>query len=201
MNMVKNRHTVLDEDADLVIAWLQGEVSAFEELVRKHQKRIFNLAYRYMGNYEDACEVTQEAFVAAFRGRDTLRGAARFSIWLTGITVKHSRDRLRKTVAGRDNRPFPSEVQSPVGDGGVPREVSASSPEQLEWHDLSGKIQGCINSLDADTREMTILRDVQGFSYDDICEILSIREGTVKSRLTRARELVRDCLKRTAGAN
>jgi RNA polymerase sigma-70 factor (ECF subfamily) len=198
--MVKHRHAIHDEDADLVIAWRQGDISAFEELVRKYQKQILNLAFRYLGDYEDACEVTRNAFAAAFRGKDSFRGAARFSIWLTGITVKISRERLREAVAGRSTRAVPSEVLPSVGTGGFTREVSASSPELPEWHDLSGKIQGCLNSLDADTREMIILRDVQEFSYDEICDILSIREGTVTSRLTKARELVKDCLKQAAGA-
>jgi RNA polymerase sigma-70 factor, ECF subfamily len=198
--MTIDLHAIHDDDADLVIAWRQGEISAFEELVRKYQKRMLNIAYRCVGNYEDACEVTQDAFVAAYRGRDAFRGAARFSIWLTGITVKLSRNRSRKTGPGRDDRAVSSEVQVARGNGGVTREIPASAPDQLVWHDLSGKIQGCISSLDADSREMIVLRDVQGFSYDEVCAILSIREGSVKSRLSSARELVKDCLKRATGA-
>ena len=198
--MTIDLHAMHDDDADLVIAWRQGEISAFEELVRKYQKRMLNIAYRCVGNYEDACEVTQYAFVAAYRGRDAFRGAARFSIWLTGITVKLSRNRLRKIGSGRDDRAVSSEVQVARGNGGVTREIPASAPDQLVWHDLSGKIQGCISALDADSREMIVLRDVQGFSYDEVCAILSIREGSVKSRLSSARELVKDCLKRATGA-
>ena len=195
MLMTKTRHAIHDEDADLVIAWRQGNTSAFEELVKKYQKRMFNIAYRCTGNYEDACEVTEDAFVAAYRGRNSFRGAVRFSAWLTGITVKLSRTRHGATPAGRTGSSPSSHVRMAGGGN-----VTGLAPELPEWHDLSGRIQGCLDSLDAETREMVVLRDVEGFPYGEICEILAIREGTINTRLTKARELVKDCLKPAAGA-
>jgi RNA polymerase sigma-70 factor (ECF subfamily) len=183
----------------MVIAWRRGGISAFEELVRKYQKRMFNIAYLCVGDYEDACEVTRDAFVTAYRGKETFRGAIRFSAWITCITIRLSRSRLRKSRTGRSDRSVSSDLQMAGGHGEVARKVPASAPEQLERLDLSGKLHGCIGALDADSREMIVLRDVQGFSFVEICSILSIREGTVKSRLSRARELVKDCLKRAEG--
>jgi RNA polymerase sigma-70 factor, ECF subfamily len=194
--MTKTRHAKQDEDADLVIAWRQGKTPAFEELVGKYQKRMFNIAYRCTGNYKDACEVTDDAFVAAYRGRNSFHGVVRFSAWLTGITVKLSRNRHSKLQTGRNDSAPSSDIQHMAGGVKVPD----SAPALPEWHDLPGRIQGCLNSLDADTREMIVLRDMQGFSYEEICDILSIREGTINSRLTRARELIKDCLKRAEGA-
>ena len=199
--MTRDRLAIHDEDAELVIAWRRGEFSAFEELVRKYQKRMLNIAYRCVGDYEAACEVVQDAFAAAYRGGESFRGAARFSTWLTGITVSLSRNRLPQSRNKRSSEAYPPGAPPADFTGGAHREhPSPSAPEQLEMLDLSEKLHGCIGALDADSREMIVLRDVQGLTYEEICAILVIREGTVKTRLSRAREMAKDCLKRAAGA-
>ena len=97
--MKDDRHNIVDEDAALVASWRRGELSSFEALVRKYQKRMLNIAFRITDDYEDACEVTQDAFVAAFKGIESFRGAARFSTWLTSITLNLSRNRQKVDVS------------------------------------------------------------------------------------------------------
>jgi RNA polymerase sigma-70 factor, ECF subfamily len=173
--MSKYRHTTTDEDSALVVSWRSGELASFEALVAKYQKRMFTIAVRITGDYEDACEVVQAAFVAAYRGIDSLRGAARFSTWLTGITVSQCRNRLEQAPAASPTRP---------------RLVQAT---------LHEKLQDCIKALPVELREALVLRDVQEFSCAEICDILAVPEGTVKSRLFQAREMVRGCLKQAVG--
>src|SRR5512137_1129582 len=114
--MSEDRHNIIDEDAALVAAWRRGEISSFEALVRKYQKRMLNIAFRITDDYEDACEVTQDAFVAAYKGIDSFRGAARFSTWLTSITLNLSRNRHQQTQAKRRNEVSPLDNPGEGGD-------------------------------------------------------------------------------------
>lgn len=194
-------HNGSDEDATLVASWRQGEIASFEALVRRHQKRMFNIAYRITGDYEDACEVVQDAFIAAYRGIGSFRGASRFVTWLTSITVNTARNRLQQLRTKRHNESFSLDVlegeDCPLPHGSW--SAAPSDLERLERLELYEKLHGCIGTLAAEYRETIVLRDLQDFSYDEMCAILSVRPGTVKSRLFRAREMVKDCLKRAVG--
>jgi len=200
--MRDDRQTTIDDDAELVASWRSGELSSFEALVRRHQKRMLNIAFQITGDYEDACEVVQDAFLAAYRGIDSFRGASRFSTWLTSITVNLSRNRLQQVRAKRHNEAYSLDCPADGTESSRSREVACPAPsalDRVERLDLHEKLQGCIKALAAEFREAIVLRDLQDFSYDEICAILKIREGTVKSRLFRAREMVKDCLKRAVG--
>jgi RNA polymerase sigma-70 factor (ECF subfamily) len=200
--MSDDLHAISDDDAALVASWRHGDISSFEALVRKHQKRMLNIAFRIVGDYEDACEVAQDVFVAAYRSIDSFRGASRFSTWLTSITVNLSRNRLRQVQTKRQNELYSPDGQPAGEDCGPVQERPSAAPsalERLERLDLHEKLQACIRALTAEFRETIVLRDLQDFSYDEMCTILKVREGTVKSRLFRAREMVKDCLKRAVG--
>jgi len=200
--MRDDRHNIIDEDAALVASWRRGEISSFEALVRKYQKRMLNIAFRITDDYEDACEVTQDAFFAAYKGIDSFRGAARFSTWLTSITLNLSRNRHQQVQAKRRK-----EVHSYDGPTGgenpafVPERPAPgpSALEQLERRVVHERLLQCIKALSVEFREAIVLRDLQDYSYGEICAILNIREGTIKSRLFRARDMVKDCLKRGLG--
>ncbi len=88
--------TTADEDAELVEQSQKGDLDAFEQLVQKHQKRMFNIALRIAGDHDDASEIVQDAFVAAFRNIRKFRGASRFTTWLTTITINQARNRLKQ---------------------------------------------------------------------------------------------------------
>jgi len=191
-----------DEDAELVSLCKQGSIDAFEVLVKKYQKRMFNIAYRMISNYEDACEVVQDAFVSVYKSIHTFKEKARFSTWLYTIVMNLSKNRL-KQLQFKSYREELS-IDDPVytDDSMMKVEPVSGEPsmlEKLEREDIQQKIQRCINSLDSEYKEVIILRDIQGFSYDEIRDMLKIQEGTVKSRLFRARSTLKDCLKRLMG--
>lgn len=178
---------------ELVAACRNGDSGAFEVLVRRHQKAMLNLAYRVVGSYEDACEVVQDAFVAAYKGLSSFREEASFSTWLTTITLNHARNGLERIVARRRREGHSLAEQDPPS-------TAPSALEQMEDRAVRKQIEKCIASLPVEFREVLVLRDIQERSYEEIGAVLKVREGTVKSRLFRAREGVKECLKRAMGA-
>ena len=192
------------EDVDRVIVskCQKGDIQAFESLVGKYQKKMLNTAYRMIGDYQEACEVTQEAFLSAYRGIKKFRGEATFTTWMTGIVLNQARNRLKqmKTRSRYESVSLDVPVESP--EGMITREVASedcSASEQLEKKDTARMIQDCLNDLDPEFREVVVLREIQGYSYDEIRGILDLPEGTVKSRLFRAREILKGILKKRMG--
>jgi RNA polymerase sigma-70 factor, ECF subfamily len=191
-----------DEDAKVVLLCQKGDTDAFEVLVERHQKRMLNIAYRMMGNYDEACDVVQEAFLAAYRAIRSFRREATFSTWLYGIVVNHARNRI-KQVQGRMRHETCS-IDDPVGlkGGSLQREIPdcrESAVERMEKKEIEARVQECIQTLESEYREVLVLRDIQGFSYEEISDMLSIPDGTVKSRIFRARAVLKDCLVKVLG--
>ena len=200
--MRRREHLVIDEDAKLVSFCKKGNVDAFEELVRKHQKKMLNIAFRMIGDYEDACEIVQDAFVSAYKAIRHFEEKARFSTWLYTIVVNLSRNRLNQLKIKNSREAFSMDDPILTDSGELAVELASGEPsvlERLEKRDIQQRVQGCINSLDNEFKEVIILRDMQGFSYDEISDMLKMPAGTVKSRLFRAREMLRDRLKRVMG--
>ena len=200
--MREEKQKTTDEDYELVSFCKKGDVDSFEVLVKKHQKRMLNIAYRMIGNYEEACEIVQDAFVSAYRNMKGFKGKSKFSTWLYTIVMNLSKNRLKQLKIQLHREKF--SIDNPVltTDGQIKIEPTSSEPsalEKLEKRDVQQKVQECINSLDDEFREVLILRDIQGFSYGEISDLLKAPEGTVKSRLFRAREAVKDCLKNVIG--
>jgi len=197
----KNRLTA-DEDYELVSLCQKGDAAAFEALVEKHQKKILNIAYRMIGNYEEACEVVQDAFLAAYRAVGKFRGESRFSSWLCAIAINLSKNRMKQMKIRFHREGSSIDDPAETEDGRLKRDPPAQEPsivDQLEKKEVQVKVQECMNLLDDEYREVLVLRDVQGFSYEEICDILKIPDGTVKSRLFRARDALKDCLKKALG--
>jgi len=191
-----------DEDMDLVAASQKGDTEAFESLVRKHQTRTMSIAFRMIGDYEEACEIVQETFLSAFKAIRKFRGEARFSTWLYGICLNHARNHVKQR-RGRARYELYS-LDDPVKDedARMSRSPSTSEPsiiERLEQKELQDKVQRCIQCLEEHYREVLVLRDIEGFSYDEIQELLGLPEGTIKSRLFRARDALRTSLKTVIG--
>lgn len=200
--MREKKQTIRDEDYEFVSLCKKGDVDAFEVLVKKHQKRMFNIAYRMIGNYEEACDIVQDAFVSAYRSIKSFKGTAKFSTWLYTIVMNLSKNRLKQLKTQRHREKFSINDPIPTNDGQTRGELASSEPsalENLEKSDVQQKVQECINSLDEEFREVLILRDIQGLSYGEISDLLEVPEGTVKSRLFRAREAIKDCLKEAIG--
>jgi RNA polymerase sigma-70 factor (ECF subfamily) len=188
-----------DDDTALVSSSQEGDLEAFERLVVRHQKRMLNVAYRLTDDYDEACEIVQDAFVSAFRNIKTFRGDAKFTTWLTTITLNLSKNRLKQMRARRGHEAFSLDEQVATDDGRMTIDPPSKEPsvlDRLEARDVRARVRDCIKALEPDFREALVLRDLQDFSYEEIGGMLKVKAGTVKSRISRARELVKECLKK-----
>jgi RNA polymerase sigma-70 factor (ECF subfamily) len=191
------------DDAALAQACCNGDLAAFECLVERHQRMMINVAFRMTGVYEDACDIVQDAFLAAWRKIGDYRGEAKFSTWLTAIVINLSRNRLQQMQQRERREAYSLNAPLPGSDGdSVPDPPSGARSvlEQLEEAELRRSLQHCIDALTPEFREVLVLRDMQEMSYEEVGGALNLREGTVKSRLFRARDAVKECLKKAVGA-
>lgn len=184
------------DDFALIERTLKGESSAFDKLVLKYQERIFNIAYRMLGSYEEAKDATQDAFVNAFRSLADFRKESSFYTYLCQIAINVCRNRFKRL--NKDSKLI--SIDDPLsGDEGelkieIPDDTN-SPRDALAKKDKEVMIQQAINSLDEEHREVVVMRDIEGASYEEIAGVLNINIGTIKSRLHRARHELKDKLK------
>lgn len=172
----------------------RGDVEAFEQLISQYEKKVVNTAYRLTGNIEDAMDVAQEAFIRAYSSIPEFRGDSSFATWLFRIVHNACLDELRKRKRQRVTS-LDEPVQS--SDGEMERQLavanSSDGPEEaLERVEVQRAVQESINALDEEYRIVIVMRDIQGYSYNEIAETLGINLGTVKSRLNRARNALKE---------
>ncbi len=190
------------DDTALVQACRKGDLTAFEQLVARHQRTMLNIAYRITGGYEDACDIVQEAFLAVWRKIGDFRGEARFSTWLASIVVNLSRNQRQRMHSRASREAYSLDAPQAGGDCDLVPDPPGDAPsalERMEQDELRRALRRCIDALTDEYREVLVLRDMQELSYEEVGGALGLREGTVKSRLFRAREAVKDCLKRAMG--
>jgi RNA polymerase sigma-70 factor (ECF subfamily) len=183
-----------DQDAAAISQVLAGNPGAFEELVRKYDRRIYRVTLAITQNKEDAEDAMQDAFLKALEHLDQFAGEARFSTWLTRIAVNEALQRLR-----RRSRFESLEEPVEVGDSLVPQQVEEwrPNPEQLyEREELRDLLERAIAALPAIYRTVLVLRDVEHLSNEEAAEALDLTVAAVKSRLLRARLMMRDRLAR-----
>ncbi len=184
------------EDIGLVERCQQGISEAFDELVLKYQKKVFNVAYRLLNNYDEANDIAQEVFVRVYKNIGGFRKESSIFTWLYRITVNLSMNRLK--VLNRERKRLDS-LDDPISteEGEVKKEISANGPlplDMLVQKERSELIQKALTSLDDEFRTILVLRDIEGLSYEEIAQILKINVGTVKSRLHRGRMMLKDKL-------
>ena len=185
-----------DDDRDLVARAQAGDTRAFEELVRRHQRWVFTLAVRMVGDGGEAEDLAQEVFVKAYRGLGGFRGAARFSTWLHSIASHHCLNALetrRRQPLYRLERERPRDDDSPPRLERLPNGTPGADAV-LEQRERARLVQAALARLKTDHRLIVVLRDIQGMSYEAIAESLGIELGTVRSRLHRARMELKDLL-------
>jgi RNA polymerase sigma-70 factor (ECF subfamily) len=190
-------------ESRLVSRLKQRDEAAFREMVRTYQQRVFNLVFRMLGNKDEAEELAQEVFFTVFKSIDSFRGESKLSTWIYRIAVNHCKNR-HKYLARRmyhASQPLDevSERSTAGRDGGPTMSLQAqiSEPDKvLMGLQLEEAIQREIAALDEEQRLLVVLRDVQGLSYQEIATITSLAEGTVKSRLHRARMTLKDRLQK-----
>ena len=178
-------------EKELIQAARKGDDSAFEELVRAYEKRVYHLALRMCGNADDAYEIAQEAFLGAWKGMRFFRGDSSFSTWIYRLTSNAAIDFLRRQrrQGGGDNVSLDDE------DTFLEVADTAPSPHQrAEGMELRQALAKGLLSLSAEHRQVLLLRELQGLTYEEIAASLDLDLGTVKSRIARGREKLRKYL-------
>lgn len=176
-----------EEEARVIRRILDGDADAFELIVNEYQRNVYNLALRMVGDPEDAADMSQEAFIKAYSSLSGFRGDSKLSVWLYRIVSNVCLDFLRK----KSRQSAVSLTVEDEDDGDVELDIAdeASSPEVLLERKLTrDAVRRGLDSLPPDMREILLLREIQGMSYDEIAQVLDLEEGTVKSRIFRARK-------------
>jgi len=178
-----------------------GDQKAFSEIVLHRQKKVFNIAYRMLGNLEEAKDLAQEVFISVFESIKDLKEEIKFDAWLTQVTLNHCRNRWkylkRRHYFNSDSLEDPIETE----DGNMPKAICdpSDNPETLyEKKLIQELIQRGLLKLKDDQRELLVLRDLQGLSYEEMGELLGLPEGTIKSKLHRARMELKEVLERSS---
>lgn len=186
------------EDLSLVKAFQAKERAAFDKLVLKYKDKVFNLCYRFLGNYEEADDCAQEVFIKVYRSLEKFRVESAFSTWLYRIAVNTCKNKVKslsyrysKKMVRLDD-PKESEENSYLTEIG---DESLSPVSELERKEKGLLIQEAIDSLPEEKRTLVVLRDIEGLTYEEIAKITDGNLGTVKSGLARARQELREKLK------
>jgi RNA polymerase sigma-70 factor, ECF subfamily len=177
-------------DAELVKGCLAGDHGAWESIVRQYNLRIYNLAYRFVGRFDEAEDLTQEIFLKVFRTLNSYRPeSGAFVTWLVRVGRNHIIDHYRKFKTERTHTDS-LEVEYERAEQNPARYVSPA--RALEQRELSERVHQALLRISEDLREAVILRDLEDFTYEEIADMLGLPLGTVKSRINRGRgELAR----------
>ena len=194
MHVIQSKLNEASDELALVRAAKQGDVSAFEQLVKRYDRNIFRIANHITQNREDAEDVVQDAFLKAFRNLEQFQGNSKFYTWLVRIAVNESLMKLRRR---RSDRTVSLDQEVETEEDTMPREVAdwAPNPEQLyRQGELNEILTKTVNGLPASFRTVFVLRDIEGLSTEETAEALELSVPAVKSRLLRARLQLRDRL-------
>ncbi len=175
------------EEARLIELASQGDAGAFNSLMGMHERRMYAVALRMCGNAEDAQDCLQEAMLRVYRAISGFKGQSSFSTWLYRITMNTCLDELRK----RKNRPNTS-LDGLVDAGWSPVDAGETPERHTLRREVRQTLQAMILELPEDMRAAVVLRDIQGYAYDEIAGMLDTNVGTIKSRISRGRERLRE---------
>lgn len=174
----------------------KGDSKAFSALLNEHLSMIYNIAYRMTGNPDDASDMTQEVMIKIFKNLDSFNQKSKFSTWVYRVATNTCLDELKKI---RRKQTLSLDAEYETDDGSVSFEqedLSPSPDEQAETNELKDIVARAITRLGEEHRVVIVLRDIKGLSYVEIAEILNCSDGTVKSRLSRARARLKEILEK-----
>ena len=190
MSLESKKGNILS-DEDLIGDFQAGDVSAFEEIVRRYKDQLVNFAYRFLGDLEEAEDIAQETFLRVFRKKNAYRNVAKFSTWIYTITGNLAKTELRR----RKRRKLISLSSLGFEDKDFDLKDTKKGPEESVHELIKDEfIQRAINLLPDKFREAIIFRDIQELSYEEISTIVKIPLGTVKSRVNRGRLKLQEIL-------
>jgi RNA polymerase sigma-70 factor (ECF subfamily) len=185
-------------DSTLIKSFLGGDERAFDSLVNRYKNKVFNICFRMLGDYEEADDSAQETFIKVFRALKGFRFESSFSTWLYRIAVNTCKNKL-SSLKYRFNRMM-VRLDKPArnGNAGVGIEVQskgAAPHNSIERRERELLIQRALDSLPKEQKMVVVLRDVEGLSYEEVARVTGLARGTVKSKLSRARDKLREKLK------
>lgn len=186
--------TSREADTEMLRAVLDGDSTAYRGLVEKYQGRVYSMVYGMVRNREDARDITQDAFVKAYRNLKSFRLESSFYTWLyriaMNLAIDHTRKQKRQATTG-----FDEAIAAKDDDGGMHEMHHQDSPRKaLERKQLFGLIMEALDKLPAEQKQIILLREVEGLAYKEIAEVMEIPEGTVMSRLYYARKKLQKLL-------
>jgi RNA polymerase sigma-70 factor (ECF subfamily) len=181
------------DEKRLVALCKQGNLTAYDELMQRYEKKVYALCFRMAGNPDDAADLAQEAFLKAFRALPSFKGESQFSTWLYRIVANTCLDERRKMA----KRPALVSLDKPLdtGEGKLALTLPDNTPDPLttalagELHEEIGRL---LEKLPQEQKIVLVMRDLEEYSYEEIAQILGLSMGTVKSRINRARSRLRD---------
>ena len=182
-DLQQSRILELDDDFSLIKRFIDGDSSVFQLLVKRHKEKVRNIIYLTISNSSSVDDIAQEVFITVYKNLKHFRFESQFTTWLYRITVNKCKDHLRKINVRKIFVP----IKEAAGEPG--REIEA------ENNDVSNIVMNAISELPAKLRVPLLLKDIEGFSYQEISETMQCEMGTVKSRIFRAREGLRNILK------
>lgn len=186
------------EDIEFVKAFQAGDKAVFDTLVLRYQDRVFRTCLRLLGNHEDANDCAQETFVKVYRSLNRFRLEAKFSTWLYTIAVNICKNWLTSAEHRRKKKMIYIDNPIETEEGSLRLEIPDTTQlpvAELAEKETSAQIQAAISSLPEDFKQIVVLRDIEGLSYEDISKVTGYNLGTVKSKLSRARQKLREKLK------
>lgn len=191
------------EETRFITRLVARDERAFNELVELYESRVFRLVFRMLGRREDAEDMAQEVFVQVFKAIGTFRGDSKLSTWVYRIAVNLCKNRVkylsrRHSGSEEELEPMAERAALTMANGVTTGDVSRPD-HMVEGFQLERIVHQCIAELEPDFREVLILRDVEDLTYDELCEITGLPDGTVKSRLHRARVMLKTSVERRLG--
>jgi RNA polymerase sigma-70 factor (ECF subfamily) len=181
------------DELDLVNRCRGGDLAAYDQIMQQYEKKVYSLCFRMAGNHDDAADLAQEAFLKAFRALPSFKGESAFATWLYRIVTNTCLDEKRRV----SKRPFLVSLDKKLEteDGELALTLPGDSPDPLKFTldgELQREIQALLGKLPSDQRIVVVMRDIDGYSYEEMADTLQLSMGTLKSRLNRARSKLRE---------
>ena len=195
---ITNSSSLHEEDRELVRAFQTGDRTAFDALVIKHKDKLFNLCYWFLGDRQEANDSAQDTFIKVYRSLKKFRFEAAFSTWLYRIAANTCKNRLKSSEYRHKKKMVWLDNPGKIEDGQYAEEIHDETPSpmfEIEKKERTVLIQKAIASLPTNQNTVIVLRDIEGLSYEEISNITGLNLGTVKSRLSRARQQLRKKLR------
>jgi RNA polymerase sigma-70 factor (ECF subfamily) len=194
-----------DDEQRLILRLQAHDERAFNELVRAYQGRVFRIVLRMLGRRDEAEDMAQEVFVQVFKAIGTFRGDSKLSTWVYRIAVNLCKNRSKYLTRRHEHAQDelePELERAPLAEAKTATFGGIARPDHMvEGYQLELIVQRCLAALEPDFREVLVLRDIEDLSYEEIAEITGLADGTVKSRLHRARAMLKARVEQQRGEN